>query len=185
MNELAYHAAPKLSWPSRNSSDQYGDHTVTNANTIPPPGLSHIADLSADVAAPIEIGTSAVGRRRVIPILGGRITGSRLNGRVLPGANDYQIIRADGVLDLQARYVIETEDGALIYVENTGMREGPVDVLARQAAGEWVDPSLVYFRTVPRFETAAPAYQWLMRRIFVCAGARFPNEVRVAFYEVT
>jgi hypothetical protein len=158
---------------------------VTSANTIPAPGLTHIADLSADVAAPIEVGTSAVGRRRVIPVLGGRVTGPRLRGRVLPGANDYQIIRSDGVLELQARYVIETHDGALIYVENSGMREGPADVLAKQAAGEWVDPNLVYFRTVPRFETAAPAYQWLMRRIFICAGARFPAEVKVAFYEVT
>jgi Protein of unknown function (DUF3237) len=158
---------------------------VSPSNAIAPPGLAHVADLSADVAAPIEIGTSASGRRRVIPILGGRLTGPRLSGRVLPGANDYQIIRSDGVLELQARYVIETSDGALIFVENTGLREGPADVLARQAAGEWVDPSLVYFRTVPRFETAAPAYQWLMRRIFICAGARFPTEVRVAFYEVT
>ena len=158
---------------------------MNSANTIPAPGLSHVADLSAEVAAPIEVGTSVLGCRRVIPILGGRITGPRLRGRVLPGANDYQIIRSDGVLELQARYIIETEDGALIYVENTGMREGPADVLAKQAAGEWVDPSLVYFRTVPRFETSAPAYQWLMRRIFVCAGARFPTEVRVAFYEVT
>jgi hypothetical protein len=158
---------------------------VTTVNTIPLPGLTHIADLSADVAAPIEVGTSAVGRRRVIPVLGGRVTGPRLRGRVLPGANDYQIIRSDGVLELQARYIIETDDGALIFVENSGMREGPADVLAKQAAGEWVDPSLVYFRTVPRFETAAPAYQWLMRRIFLCAGARFPTEVKVAFYEVT
>lgn len=158
---------------------------MTRINSVPSPGLSHVADLSADVAVPIEIGTSAVGRRRVIPVLGGRVTGPRLKGRVLPGANDYQIIRSDGVLELQARYVIETDDGALIYVENTGMRDGAADVLARQAAGEWVDPSLIYFRTVPRFETAAPAYQWLMRRIFVCAGARFPTEVRIAFYEVT
>ncbi len=151
----------------------------------PPPGLSFVTTLVADVAPPIDVGISSVGRRRVIPILGGRVEGARLSGRVVPGANDYQIIRADGVLELQARYIIETDDGALIFVENTGMRDGPADVLARQAAGEWVDPSLVYFRTIPRFETAAPAYQWLMRRIFVCAGARFPKQVRVAFYEVT
>ena len=152
---------------------------------VPAPGLAYVADLIARVAAPVEVGTSAIGRRRVIPILGGEVTGPRLQGRVLPGANDYQIIRSDSVLELQARYVIETTDKALIFVENTGIREGPADVLARQAAGELVDPKLIYFRTVPRFETAAPAYQWLMRRIFVCAGARFPDRVQVAFYEVT
>lgn len=158
---------------------------MSTTDGVPVPGLSYLGALSAEVAAPIEVGTSAAGRRRVIPILGGTVVGPRLNGRVLPGANDYQVIRSDSVLELQARYVIETTDGALIFVENTGIREGAADVLARQAAGEWVDPALIYFRTVPRFETAAPAYQWLMRRIFVCAGARFPTEVRIAFYEVT
>ena len=158
---------------------------MSGGYTVPAPGLKHFADLVASVAAPIEVGTSAVGRRRVVPILGGEVTGPRLQGRVLPGANDYQVIRSDSVLELQARYIIETADKALIFVENTGLREGPADVLARQAAGELVDPKLIYFRTVPRFETAAPTYQWLMRRIFICAGARFPDRVQVAFYEVT
>lgn len=152
---------------------------------IPTPGLTHIFDVHADVSAPIEVGTSVVGRRRVIPILGGKVEGPRINGRVLPGANDYQIIRADSVLELQARYVIETNDKALIFVENNGMREGPPELLAKQAAGELVDPALIYFRTVPRFETAAPQYQWLMRRIFLCAAARFPDRVQIRFFEVT
>lgn len=152
---------------------------------IPTPGLVHVADLVAQVTPPIEVGMSAVGRRRVIPITGGTIKGPRLNGRVLPGANDYQIIRSDSVLDLQARYVVETDDGALIFVENNGMREGPADLLARQAAGELIDPALIYFRTVPRFETAAPQYHWMMRRLFLCAGARFPDRVEIRFFEVT
>lgn len=152
---------------------------------IPTPALAHVADVHADVAAPVEVGTSVLGRRRVVPILGGKVTGPRLNGRVMPGGNDYQIIRADSVLELQARYVVETDDKALIFVENTGMREGPPELLARQSAGELVDPSLIYFRTVPRFETAAPQYQWLMRRIFVCAAARFPDRVQIRFFEVT
>lgn len=154
-------------------------------HAIPTPGFVHVADLTAEVAAPTEVGTSVLGRRRVIPILGGRIKGPRLEGRVLPGANDYQIIRSDGVLELQARYVVETADGASIYVENTGMREGPAELIARQAAGELIDPALIYFRTVPRFETADPRYQWLMRRLFVCAGARFPDRVEIRFFEVT
>jgi hypothetical protein len=113
------------------------------------------------------------------------VSGPRVSGRVLPGANDYQIIRSDSVLELQARYVIETDDKALIFVENNGMREGPPELLAKQAAGELVDPSLIYFRTVPRFETAAPQNQWLMRRIFLCAAARFPDRVQIRFFEVT
>ncbi len=153
-------------------------------HVIQTPVLRPLATLEADVAPPIDLGVSPVGRRRVIPILGGRLTG-RLEGRVLPGANDYQIIRSDNVLELQARYIIETTDKALIFVENNGMRDGPAELLAKQAAGELVDPSMIYFRTAPRFETAAPQYQWLMRRLFVCAGARFPDRLEIKFFELT
>jgi Protein of unknown function (DUF3237) len=148
------------------------------------PTLTHLADLAVEVGPLIDAGVGPHGRRRVIPILGGTVSGARLSGRVLPGGNDYQIIRADNVLELQARYVIETPSGALIYVENTGLRDGPADLLARQAAGEVVDPALIYFRTVPRFETAAPEYQWLTRRIFVGTGARRPKHVEIRFFEV-
>jgi hypothetical protein len=65
------------------------------------------------------------------------------------------------------------------------MREGPADLLARQAAGELVDPARIYFRAAPRFETAAAEYQWLTRRLFVCSGARFPDRVEIRFFEVT
>ena len=151
---------------------------------IATPKLIPLGNLVAQVATPIDVGDGPHGRRRVIPILGGTFSGDRLTGRVIPGANDYQIIRRDGVLELQARYVIETAEKALIYVENTGMRDGPADLLAAQARGELVDPALIYFRAIPRFETAAPAYQWLTRRIFLSAGARFPDRVEIKFFEV-
>ena len=151
----------------------------------PAPSLVHLGDLVAQVAPPIDVGDGPHGRRRVVPILGGTFTGGRLSGRVLGGANDYQIIRRDGVLELQARYVIETADKTLIYVENTGLRDGPPDVLAAQARGELVDPAQIYFRAIPRFETAAASYQWLTRRLFVSAGARFPDRVEIRFFEVT
>ena len=151
----------------------------------PDPALIPLGDLVAQVAAPIDVGEGPHGRRRVIPILGGTFSGARLSGRVLGGANDYQIIRRDGVLELQARYVIETVEKALIYVENTGLRDGPADLLAAQARGELVDPALIYFRAMPRFETAATEYQWLTRRVFVSSGARFPDRVELRFFEVT
>ena len=136
------------------------------------------------MGAPIEVCASFAGERRVVPILGGTVSGPRLQGRVLPGANDYQIIRAPGVLDLQARYIIETAAGAKIYVENNGMRVGPPDIMERQRRGEAVDPSLVYFRASPRFETDAPELQWLMRRLFLCSAIRLPSAVRLRFFEV-
>lgn len=150
-----------------------------------PPVLTQLGTLTAQVATPIDLGEGPHGRRRVIPILGGTFEGNRLSGRVLPGANDYQIIRRDGVLELEARYVIESNDGALIYVENRGLRDGPADLLAAQARGELVDHSQIYFRAAPRFETAAPRYQWLTRRLFISAGRRLPASVELTFYEIS
>ena len=81
------------------------------------------------LAPPLELGDTPQGRRRIIGITGGRFSGERLSGRVLPGGADWQVIRADGVADLDARYTLETSDGALIYVRNRGYRHGPADVL--------------------------------------------------------
>jgi hypothetical protein len=152
---------------------------------ISTPTLVPIFDLIAQVATPHDLGTSPSGRRRVIPIIGGEVRGTKVQGRVLPGANDYQIIRSDNVLELEARYIIETTDSAQIFVINSGLRFGPADALARQARGELVDPALIYFRTIPRFETADPRYHWLMTRVFVCSGARFPDRVEIRFFELT
>ena len=131
-----------------------------------------------------ELGDSPLGRRRIIPITGGTFRGERLSGRVLPGGADWQVIRADGVAELDARYTLETEDKALIYVRNFGYRHGPAEVIKRLAAGEAVDPSLYYMRTTPRFETGAERYQWLNRIICVATGARRAAAVELDFYEV-
>src|SRR5687767_8301336 len=102
---------------------------------------------------PQELGDTPLGRRRIIGIRGGHFSGARLSGRVLAGGADWQVIRTDGVADLEARYTLQTADGALIYVENRGYRHGPKEILERLAAGEPVDPARYYMRTTPRFET--------------------------------
>ena len=134
--------------------------------------------------APVQELGDSLGRRRIIPITGGTFRGERLSGRVLPGGADWQVIRSDGVAELDARYTLETEDEALIYVRNFGYRHGPADVIKRLAAGEAVDPSLYYMRTTPRFETGAERYQWLNRIICVATGARQAAAVELDFYEV-
>lgn len=149
------------------------------------PSLIHVFDIEATVAAPIEVGDTPLGARRMIPILGGRVSGPRLSGRLLESGVDYQIIRSDGLADIHARYIIETDAGARVYVENTGIRHGPPDAMARLRRGEPVDPAIIYFRTVPRFETATPELNWLQRSIFVCAGARHPERVELRIFEVT
>ena len=152
---------------------------------IATPGLVPIADLVVRIAQPLEIGLISGNLRRVIPIAGGEVLGPRIRGKVLPGGADFQIMRADGITDLHARYVIELEDRQLIYVENTGVRYGPPELMEKLRRGEAVDPALIYFRSTPRFETAAPGYEWLMRNLFVCAGARFPDRVEMRFFQLT
>jgi hypothetical protein len=152
---------------------------------MPTPSLVPVFDIVAEVATPIEVGDTPLGARRTIPILGGRVTGPSLSGRLLEGGVDYQLIRADGLAEIHARYIIETDQGGRVYVENTGIRHGPPEAMARLRRGEPVDPALIYFRTVPRFETAVPELAWLQRSIFICAGARHPQAVELHFFQVT
>jgi Protein of unknown function (DUF3237) len=95
------------------------------------------------------------------------------------------MIRADGLADIHARYGIETSTGARVYVENTGIRHGPAEAMARLRRGEPVDPSVIYFRATPRFETSDSSLIWMTRSIFICSGARFPDRVVLRMYEVT
>lgn len=131
-----------------------------------------------------ELGETPLGRRRIIGISGGTFSGPRLAGKILPGGADWQVIRADGVAYLDARYTLETDDGALIYVNNKGYRHGPKEVLERMARGEEVDPALYYMRATPWFETSAPRYAWLNRTICVATGARRAAAVELDFFEV-
>ena len=97
---------------------------------------------------------------------------------------DWQVIRADGFAELDTRYALQTDKGQIIYVQNAGMRHAAPEVMQKLLAGEIVDPKLVYFRTVPKFETSAPELQWLARSVFVGVGERFPTEVVVRFFRV-
>jgi hypothetical protein len=149
-----------------------------------PPGLTYTADIRVLLGAPVVVGETHEGLRRVIPITGGSIQGPGLSGSVLAAGADYQVIRPDGYTTLDARYVVRLDDGALVYVVNTGVRFGPPAVMVRIANGEIVDPKDVYFRTTPRFETASAKYRWLTRPLFLASAARYPDHVEITVYEV-
>jgi hypothetical protein len=152
--------------------------------TLPAPRLDHVCDLEVLVAAPLSIGDTGLGERRIVAIEGGSVRGPGLSGRIRPGGADTQIIRSGGATELAARYVVETEDGALVYVENIGLRSGSAEAMERIRLGLAVDPALVYFRTSPRFETAAPALRWLMTRLMIGVGERAPDRVLLSIYAV-
>ncbi len=131
--------------------------------------------LQVFVAPPQKLGAVPHGTRVIAPITSGTFEGPRLRGRVLPGGGDWTLLRPDGVLELDLRITLETDDGALIYMSSFGLRHGPQEVLAALANGESVDPSKYYFRTTPRFETSAPPYAFLNRLIAISSGDRRPS----------
>ena len=143
-----------------------------------------IFTIEAELEAIVSLGHTPVGERRIIGIRGGTVRGRKLNGRVLPGGADWQVIRTDGAADIQARYMIESDAGARVLVDSVGLRHGPPDVIERLARGDNVDPALYYFRTVMRFETGDPSTDWLNRIIAVARGQRLARAVRLDVYEV-
>lgn len=152
--------------------------------TIRPPELRHLADLDIELGAPMELGDGQRGRRRIIPIIGGKVSGERLSGEILDLGADWQTIFADGTAELDTRYSMRTHDGATIDIRNFGLRHGPREVVEAMMRGEVVDPSLYYMRTQPRFETGDARYAWLNRTIFIGTGARLADRVRITFFEV-
>ena len=148
------------------------------------PGLARFADLSVEVGTPVEVGAVGHGTRRVIPILGGTCVARDWSARVLPGGADFQLIVNERMARLEARYVLETDAGDRLYVQNDAVRTAAPEVMARLIRGEPVDPADVYFRCVPRFETSAPALAWMMERVFLGTGLRRPTEVVMRFFEV-
>jgi Protein of unknown function (DUF3237) len=150
-----------------------------------PPPLVFAFELRATVADPVVVGQVPHGLRRIVAITGGTVRGPTMNGVVVPNSGaDWQMIQPDGFSELDTRYTLRTDKGELVYVQNVGIRHAPPEVMKRLNAGEVVDPKLVYFRTVPKFETTAPGLQWLARNVFVGVGERSPNEVIVRFYRL-
>jgi hypothetical protein len=160
------------------------ESNAQNSRTPPAPGLVFAFELRVNVGAPVMVGQVPRGQRRIVSILGGTFEGPNIKGKVVPGGADWQIIRADGFSELDTRYTLETDKGQLIYVQNAGMRHAAPAIMEKLLKGETVDPKLVYFRTIPTFETAAPDLQWLTRAVFIGTGERYPTEVVIRFWRV-
>ncbi len=152
--------------------------------SLPAPDLVHVCDLYVDLADIKEMGRGRAGQRRIIPIVGGHVTGPLLEGRILSLGADWQTIWENGVAELDTRYAIETHDGALIEVMNYGYRHGPPDVIADLAAGKQVDPDTYYMRTHARLETGDRRYEWVNKALFVGRGQRKAAQVIISLYRI-
>ena len=139
--------------------------------------------LSADVGELVNMGPAPLGERRVVYIDGGSFEGPAMRGEVLGGA-DWQILRSDGVLELDARYAIKEQGGGLIQVLSQGLRHGPPEVMARLARGEVPDPESYFFRTVMRFETGAEDLAWLNKVIAVATAERKARRVELRAWQL-
>lgn len=148
------------------------------------PTLEFVLQLNVDVGPTLDLGPSSGCVRRTVPINGGSFIGPLLRGIILPGGADWQIVEADGLTLVDARYVLETDDGVRIGVRNSGLRHGPAEVLQRIAAGEKVPASEYYFRTTPRFFPPQGRYDWMKEYIFVASAERSSDLVIVRVWKV-
>lgn len=148
------------------------------------PQLTFIFAAHVTVDPPLDLGDVGKGGRRIVSITGGDFSGPHIRGKVLAGGADWQVLRNDGTAELEARYTLRTDDGALIYVRNLALRHGPPDVMAALAAGQPVDPASYYFRGATFFETGDARYAWVAKSIVVCTGEREPAGVKLKFYQL-
>lgn len=154
-------------------------------SSLPPvPTLEYAFDVAVEVRPPSDHGVTRAGHRRVIPIVGGRITGE-VEAEILPGGADWQVIRIDGTIEIDARYTARTAQSELLILRTRGVRSGPPEVLARMSRGEPVGPSEYYFRTDLTVETDSERLADLERSCFVAACIRDESGVRYRVYRVT
>jgi hypothetical protein len=157
--------------------------------TAPTLETKYVFTITALIGSVTSAGEIGTGVRRIIPIHGGEVTGPGLDGEGISGkvcafGADFQIIRPNELIELEAKYAFETDDGATVYVENRGIRFGSVELLQKLKRSEPVDPALIYFRTHPRFETGHEKYRWLMQHIFIGSAARHADRVIIDVHVV-
>ena len=150
----------------------------------PPPVLWPMTQVLCQAGALVSLGPGPHGERRYVPLGAGTVCGPELNGTLVEGGVDWQIQRADGVLEIAAHDVIRAHDGALIEVRSDGLRHGPAPVMAQLARAEAVPPDAYFFRTVLRFCTGAPQWQHLNKVLALAVGQREAARVRLDFYRI-
>ncbi len=155
---------------------------MTDSQPPSTPALELFATLTVQLDPVREMGIGNAGNRRIIPIIGGSASGPYLSGKVLNIGADWQTVFHTGLAELDTRYAIETDDGAVIEIINYGLRHGPAEVIAELAAGRPVHPDSYYMRTHARLETGHNDYKWVNDLLFIGSGARLADAVKMNLY---
>ena len=149
------------------------------------PNLAFVCELKVKLKPAIIVGETPHGTRRIIPIIGGSFEEPKMKGEILDGGADWQIVRKDGVAELEAHYQIKTDDGVIIYIKNVGLRVASPEIAAKIAKGEVVSPNDYYFRAIPKFDAPIGSkYEWMNNAIFICKGNRNPDGVVIQVWKV-
>jgi hypothetical protein len=150
------------------------------------PRLEHAFSISIDLTGAKWVKPTAQGATRAaVYAASGKIEGPRLNGKVIPmSGGDFPLVRPDGVIDFDARYLLEADDGAIIYVQNRGYRWGSEEVMARMARNEPVRPEEYYMRVSPKFDAPAGPHEWLGKHVFVGVAEKVPGANRIHYFVV-
>lgn len=149
------------------------------------PRFEHAFTISIALKPAMFLRPSATGQTRAaVYVDNGKVEG-RINGIVLPmSGGDWALVRADGVLDFDARYMLELDDGTIVYMQNRGFRWGSEEAMARMARNEPVRDDEYYMRVTPRFEVAAGPHEWLNRHVFVGVAEKTPGANRIHYFQV-
>ena len=157
---------------------------MTIGTQVRAPHLELAFEARVDVAPSEHVGHAGSAALGFTPITGGTVSGPLMTGRILPGGADFQLIRTETETVADAKYVLESDRGELVYVQNLALRTGSAEDIARLRQDLPVDPVRIYFRSSPRFETAAPRLAALTSHVFVGSGVRHPRAVVFDFFRV-
>jgi hypothetical protein len=150
------------------------------------PKLEHAFTISIELANLTWIRPTAIGATRAaVYAASGEIDGPRLNGKVMPmSGGDFPLVRPNGVIDFDARYLLEASDGAIIYMQNRGYRWGDEAAMQKMARNEPISPDEYYMRVAPKFEAPEGPHEWMNRHVFVGVAEKLPGANRIHYFVV-
>lgn len=150
------------------------------------PQLEFAFTVDIALTRPVWVEPSSMGTTRAgIWAAEGTFEGPRIKGRVIPmSGGDYPLVRPNGVIDFDARYFLEADDGTVIYLQSRGYRWAEGDAMERMARNEPVGPDEYYMRVSPKFDVPEGPHDWLGKHVFIGVAEKLPRANRIHYFMV-